>query len=68
MKKTELKQKKRAYVILIETLVNYGYDISEMLNPIYKNICLKKCVDNINSLISEHGDDIFYNYDLTFKE
>ena len=33
-----IKTTKKAYVKLIETYVRYGYDISDILNPTYKNI------------------------------
>ena len=42
---------KKVYVRLIETYVRYGYDISELLNPTYKNIDAQKCLDFINQAI-----------------
>jgi len=57
-----LKTTKKAYVKLIETYVRYGYDISELLNPTYKNIDGQKCIDLINNLTKEHEGENCFEY------
>jgi hypothetical protein len=61
--KYTLRQKKLAYVTYVETLVKYGYDISDFLNPTFKKICPQKCVDLANEIIEDHeGKDVWkYN-------
>jgi hypothetical protein len=44
------KQKKETYVVFIEELVYTGYNISNLLNPIYKNIDFDYVVKRINEL------------------
>ena len=57
-----IKTTKKAYVKLIETYVRYGYDISDFLNPTYKNIDAQKCVDLINQTTQEHEANDYYEY------
>ena len=57
-----LKTTKKAYVKLIETYVRYGYDISELLNPTYKNIDGQKCIDLVNNLTKEHEGENCFEY------
>ena len=45
---------KKAYIKLVETLVRYGHDISDYLNPTYKRIDAQKCVDYANEIIEYH--------------
>tara|TARA_B110000014_G_C19901075_1_gene466211 strand:- start:487 stop:681 length:195 start_codon:yes stop_codon:yes gene_type:complete len=52
-----LKTKKKVYVKYIETLVRFGYDISDLLNPTYKNIDAQRCIDVCNMMISRHDED-----------
>lgn len=60
---------KKVYVRLIETYVRYGYDISELLNPTYKNIDAQKCLDLINEAIEiGEGEDVWeYEEKVTFE-
>lgn len=51
-----IKTKKLIYATLIETLVMCGYDISDWLNPTYKNLNIQGIIDIINRLKSEHLD------------
>ena len=57
-----LKTTKRAYVKLVETLAMNGYDISEYLNPTYKNIDAQKCLDYANDILEEHNGEDFWEY------
>ena len=52
--KYTLRQKKIAYVTYLETLVRYGYDITDFLNPTFKRICPQKCIDLANETIEDH--------------
>jgi len=60
---------KKVYVRLIETYVRYGYDISELLNPTYKNIDAQKCLDLINEAIEiGEGAEVWeYEEKVTFE-
>lgn len=50
-----MKVTKKAYVKLVETLAMNGYDISNMLNPTYKNIDSQKCLDLANQIFRDHN-------------
>ena len=50
-----MKEKKRIYVQLIETLVWFGYDISDMLNPVYKKLSIDGMKSYIQELHDRHG-------------
>lgn len=65
-----LKLTKRAYVKMVETYAMNGYDISDLLNPTYKNIDAQKCVDIVNRILEEHNDDDYWDYEekLTLDE
>jgi len=54
---------KAAYIVLVETYVRYGYDISDMLNPTYKWIDAQKCLDVANSLIENHEGEDWWQYE-----
>jgi hypothetical protein len=53
---------KRAYIKLIETYAMNGYDISDMLNPTYKNIDAQKCIDISNQILEESNGADFWDY------
>ena len=48
--KTSLKETKLAYIELLETYVEFGYDISKMLHPNYNNIDAARCNEIIQNL------------------
>jgi len=50
--KKNIKSTKEAYIQLIETYVEFGYDISKMLHPVYKNIDPARCNEIVNKLNS----------------
>tara|TARA_Y100000592_G_C5370232_1_gene268165 strand:+ start:501 stop:704 length:204 start_codon:yes stop_codon:yes gene_type:complete len=54
MQTIKLKTKKLIYAKLIETLVYSGYDITEWLNPTYKNLNMIEIINLINRLNSDH--------------
>ena len=58
-----LKTTKRAYVKLVETLAMNGYDISEYLNPTYKNIDAQKCLDYVNYILEKHEGKEYWEYE-----
>jgi hypothetical protein len=39
-----------------------GYDISDMLNPTYKNIDAQKCIDISNQILEESNGADFWDY------
>ena len=51
-----MKEKKRIYVQLIETYVRFGYDISDMLNPTYKNLSIEGMRSVIQRLHDQHDE------------
>jgi hypothetical protein len=53
---------KRAYIKLIETYVMNCYDISDMLNPTYKNIDAQKCLDIANQINEEVNGVEYWEY------
>ena len=59
----KLQKTKKAYVKLVETLSMNGYDISEYLNPTYKNIDAQKCLDFANEILEEHNGKDFWEYE-----
>ena len=54
---------KKAYVKLIETYARNGYDISDLLNPTYKNIDAQKCLDLCNQMTEEAEGEDFWEYE-----
>jgi hypothetical protein len=62
-----LKVTKRAYVKMVETYAMNGYDISDLLNPTYKNIDAQKCVDIVNHILEEHNGADFWEFEEKLK-
>jgi len=59
--KYSLKITKRVYCNLVAHLAMNGYDISEYLNPTYKDICVNKCIDFMNKITLDHNGDYGHN-------
>ena len=57
------KLKKKAYVQVVMAYVRYGYDISDMFHPTYKNIDVQKCIDVVNKLEATHEADDYYEFE-----
>lgn len=62
-----LAEKKRLYVMYVETLCRFGYDISEALNPIYSKKNFDFIAHYIIDLINDH-DEHFESSDLERTE
>lgn len=62
-----LAEKKRLYVQYVETFCRFGYDISDMLHPIYSKKNFDYIAHRIIDLINEH-DECFDSYDLEKTE
>jgi hypothetical protein len=64
-----LKVTKRAYVKYITTMAVNGYDISDLLHPVYKNIDAQSCIDICNKIMEEvSGSDVWeYEEKITLE-
>jgi hypothetical protein len=58
-----MKTTKKSYLKLIETMVMHGYDISDMLNPTYKNIDAQKCLDYANEILEDNYGKDYWDYE-----
>lgn len=62
-----LTEKKRIYVMYIENLCRFGYDISDRLHPNYSKLNIDYIAHRIIDLINEH-DESFESCDLERTE
>jgi hypothetical protein len=51
-----LNEKKRLYVQLIETRVRFGWDISELLNPVYSRLNVPFVIDHIIQMYNDSSE------------
>ena len=57
----ETKITKRVYCELIAHLCRFGYDISDMLNPTYKQISVDGCINMMNKITLDHEGNFGHN-------
>jgi len=51
-----LNEKKRLYVQLIESRVRFGWDISELLNPVYSRLNVPFVIDHIIEMYNDASE------------
>lgn len=51
-----MRETKRIYIQLVETYIKFGYDISDMFHPVYKNLSIEGMKAVIQRLHDQHGE------------